>query len=301
MIDMDRSWICISTLAVIVACGTAGVFAQANPRDGSKSPPKKRVLVELFTSQGCDMCPDAERLLGALAEDDPGIVPVALHVDYFNDPWVDPFSDKAFSQRQGAYNGLYRQPKNPEYGIYYTPMLMIDGKESVNGRDRAAALAAIRRARARKPEVALDARLGTKPGDPRSGTLDVGLASPSPGVAGRKLLVGAMVRHRSAVTHVGSGENARKDLTNRYPARAFQFQYVTLKDDGKRADLAFPLRIERSWDLDQLDVIVFVQDNGTGAIHQAEAIPWSPERAIPASQPPGRARDGDRADRPASG
>jgi hypothetical protein len=36
----------------------------ADERDGSK----RMVLVELYTSQGCDMCPAAEKILGALSE-----------------------------------------------------------------------------------------------------------------------------------------------------------------------------------------------------------------------------------------
>ena len=56
---------------------------------------KRMVLVELFTSQGCDMCPTAEKMLGALAESNKEIVPIAFHVDYFNDPWKDVFSDAA--------------------------------------------------------------------------------------------------------------------------------------------------------------------------------------------------------------
>src|SRR6516165_5061754 len=119
----SRFLISIVPLAFIGACA----FGQEASRDA----PKRMVLVELYTSQGCDMCPTAEKMLGALAERDPRIVPIAFHVDYFNDPWKDVFSDPLYSQRQMTYNQLYTRPKNPEYGIYYTPMLMIDGSESI--------------------------------------------------------------------------------------------------------------------------------------------------------------------------
>ncbi|MHC5541046.1 DUF1223 domain-containing protein, partial [Singulisphaera rosea] len=126
-----------------------GASGQESGRGGAR----RMVLVELYTSQGCDMCPAAEKILGALAEKDRRIVPIAFHVDYFNDPWKDVFSDPLYSRRQMTYNELYQGPKNPEYGLYYTPMLMIDGVETVNGRDPASAEAAIRRALSRKPAV----------------------------------------------------------------------------------------------------------------------------------------------------
>ena len=90
------------------------------------------------------MCPAAEKILGTLAEKNRRIVPIGFHVDYFNDPWKDVFSDSLYSQRQMTYNPFYNGPKNPEYGLYYTPMLMIDGEQSVNGREPASAEAAIR-------------------------------------------------------------------------------------------------------------------------------------------------------------
>ena len=79
------------------------------------------------------------------------MVPIALHVDYFNDPWKDPFSDKLYSERQAAYNALYTRPKNPEYGLYYTPMVMVDGLQTVNGRDPGGIQAAVRRRRPGSP------------------------------------------------------------------------------------------------------------------------------------------------------
>jgi hypothetical protein len=94
--------------AVLLATG--GLVACGQAPDGDAS--KRLVLVELYTSQGCDMCPTAEKLLGALAERERGIVPIAFHIDYFNKPWKDVFSDPLYSQRQMTYNQLYTKPKN---------------------------------------------------------------------------------------------------------------------------------------------------------------------------------------------
>ncbi len=74
-------------------------------------------------------------MLGAMGEEDPRIVPIAFHVDHFNDPWKEVFSDELYSRRQMAYNQLYTQPKHPDCGLYHTSMIMIEGEQSVNGLD----------------------------------------------------------------------------------------------------------------------------------------------------------------------
>lgn len=233
---------------------------------------KRMVLVELYTSQGCDMCPAAEKMLGALAEQDRGIVPIAFHVDYFNDPWKDVFSDPLYSQRQMAYNELYTKPKNSEYGLYYTPMMMIDGEQSVNGRDAAAAKTAIRRALARRPAVALDVALALEP-DNRSGTATIGVTSRSPRAEKTPLLVCAVLREDGVTTRVRSGENAGKSLVARFPARQTKYEFIEL--DGKSpATQRFRFAIEPAWDRSKLRLAVFVQDKRTGAVHQAADFPW---------------------------
>ena len=268
---MNGSWFLRGFAALaIVAVGTGGAFAQSKPRNGSNS--NRMVLVELYTSQGCDMCPAAEQLLGALAERDRRIVPIAFHVDYFNDPWKDVFSDPLYSRRQMAYNRLYTKPKDPEYGLYYTPMMMIDGEQSVNGRDAHSAQRAIRQALARKPAVAFDVDLALEPGG-LSGTATIRVTSRSARAEKTPLLVCAVLREDGVVTHVASGENAGKSLVARFPARLTKYDFIEL--DGKSpATLRFPFLIEPTWNRRNLRLAVFVQDRRTGVVHQATDLPW---------------------------
>ena len=254
-----------------------GAFGQDTSRDA----PKRMVLVELYTSQGCDMCPAAEKMLGVLAKRDRRIVPIAFHVDYFNDPWKDVFSDPLYSQRQMAYNQLYTGPKNPEYGLYYTPMMMIDGERSVNGRDAASAQAAIRRALARKPAVAIDVDLTLKP-DGLSGTATVKVTSRSARAEKTPLLVCAVLREDGVVTDIPSGENAGKSLVARFPARRTKYEFIEL--DGKSpATQRFPFAIEPTWNRQNMRLAVFVQDKRTGAVHQATDLPWRLTPIVPTS------------------
>jgi hypothetical protein len=268
-------------IAVIMTLGAAGAFAQSE--SGGDSHSNRKVLVELYTSQGCDMCPAAEELLGSLAARDRRIVPIAFHVDYFNDPWKDVFSDPLYSRRQMAYNQLYTKPKHPEYGLYYTPMLMIDGDQSVNGRDRASAEAAIRQARAKKPAVGLDVALDIR-GDGRSGTATIRVTSRSARAEKSPLLVCAVLREDGVITAIPSGENAGKSLVARFPARQTKYEFIEL--DGKSPATIRPqFGIEPTWKRENLRLAVFVQDKRTGVVHQAADLPWrsTPPIATPAT------------------
>ena len=188
---------CLVMLALVLVFVADGAFCQ----DLDRNAPKRTVLVELYTSQGCDMCPAAEKILGVLAAKNHNIVPIAFHVDYFNKPWKDVFSDSLYSQRQMVYNQLYTRAKNAEYGLYYTPMLMIDGEQSVNGRDAASAESAIRRALAKKPGVGLDVGLDLK-SDGLSGAATIKVTSRSARAEKSPLLVCAVLRDDGVVTRI---------------------------------------------------------------------------------------------------
>jgi hypothetical protein len=266
-------------LATAILLATAGNVATAQSIRSEPGP--RMVLVELYTSQGCDMCPAAEKLLGALAEGDRRIVPIAFHVDYFNDPWKDVFSDPLYSERQMVYNQLYTGPKPADYGLYYTPMLMIDGRQSVNGRDRAAAEAAIRQALDRRPAVRLDVALDI-PRDGLSGTATVRVASRSVQAEKSPLLICAVLREDRVVTDIPSGENAGKSLVARFPARQTKYEFIEL-DGQSTTTQRFRFAIEPSWKQQKLRLAVFVQDKRTGVVHQATDLPWRSTAAATSS------------------
>ncbi len=270
---MRRQWRWLElVLAFWVIDGTYRSTPAVEPDE-----PKRMILVELFTSQGCDMCPRAEEILGAFAKRDRRIVPIAFHVDYFNDPWKDVFSDPMYSRRQMIYNQLYTKPKNPEYGLYYTPMLMIDGEHSVSGQDAASTEAAIRQALTKKPAVGLDVTLDVKDGG-RSGTATVKVTSRSAKAEKTPLMVYAVLREDGVVTDIPAGENAGRSLIARFPARATKFEFIEL--DGKKpATQQFSFATEPDWKQRNLWLAVFVQDKQTGVIHQAADVPWRPASA----------------------
>ncbi len=89
-----------------------------------------RVVVELFTSQGCSSCPPADAILSELAERD-DVLALAYHVDYWDYiGWPDTFADAAHSDYQREYARAFDE------GSIYTPQMIFNGTEGVVGSRR---------------------------------------------------------------------------------------------------------------------------------------------------------------------
>ena len=273
----------MSRLAVAILALCTALAAAAGPARAA-GPPRKKVLVELYTSQGCNSCPPASDLLGRLADLGYGpdrFVLVNFHVDYFNDPWADPYSDAAYGRRQLEYNEV--QKRND---LYFTPLMMVDGREPLLGSDQPKARAALDRALREPPAVALGlAVVGA--GAARSA--EVVVSARSPLAAGRDLLVGLALTEDPVATRVPSGENAGKRLVEHAVARSFARKVIRLDRSGATT-LTFPLTPGAGQVAARSRVAAFVQDRATGEVHQAESVPFEPgpDRAGRRSGPPRR-------------
>jgi len=91
-----------------------------------------RAILELFTSQGCSSCPEADKLLGELAGD-PSIVALSLPIDYWDYlGWKDTLASPGHSARQRAYARVRGDRQ------VYTPQIVVNGSTHVLGSDPAA-------------------------------------------------------------------------------------------------------------------------------------------------------------------
>jgi hypothetical protein len=256
---------------VVVAIASVSILgARCVGAEGKKAEGRKKVLVELYTSQGCDSCPPAADLLGRLTKLGYGadrIVPVAFHVDYFNDPWKDPFSDPEFSRRQMSYNSVQQRDD-----LYFTPMMMVDGRYPLLGSNQPRALEAIKRSLAEKPAVSLELALA---GDRDNRSLSVELAAAEGAIdpIGRELMVGVAVTEDPVSTEIPAGENAGKTLLEHHAARSFAFKSTRLERTGSRT-LRFSIKPGADWAEDRCQVAVFVQDRQNGRVYQADSLPW---------------------------
>ena len=249
---------------------TAGLALGAVPARSET----KVVLLELFTSEGCNMCPAADEFLGELGKNGPTagpdrVVALAFHVDYFNKPWKDVHSDKRYSEREAAYNHAMKRED-----LYFTPMLMVDGQVPMLGTDKTKARAALKSVLAQKPGASLKLTLDDVSEAANRKTLRVRVAPLVPSLADRDLLVGVAIYRDAVTTKVESGENAGKTLVEHFPVEKFAFEIVKLSPNESK-DLTFPLELDPSWSAERCGVAVFVQDNDNGRVYQAREVPWA--------------------------
>jgi hypothetical protein len=111
-------------LAVVIALLAITLPARAQT-EGAQA----RVVVELYTSQGCTQCPRANRLLGTFAREEGALAltfPVGIW-DYLG--WRDTLARPEFADRQRSYSASLRVRGR------FTPQLVINGVHQMSASD----------------------------------------------------------------------------------------------------------------------------------------------------------------------
>jgi len=215
-----RSLLLVASLGLPAACARA----EGEPR--AVNPAEPPVVVELFTSQGCSSCPPADRLLATLAAagavGDRAVIPLAFHVDYWNDlGWADPYSLPAWTERQHQYARALADDR------VYTPELVVGGAAGMLGSDLDAVTRAVQRA-------ARPAPLTTSATWSRD-TVTVTATAPADAD------VWVAVWENRTTTKVTRGENSGETLASSHVVR--RLEHVAAA--GKRASVV--IKLDPSW------------------------------------------------------
>lgn len=246
--------------AILVAC-PAPAAAACQAKSGGATV----ALLELYTSEGCNSCPPADRWLAELPAKGFGqdrVVPLAFHVDYWNDlGWVDPFAQHAFTRRQREF------ARRTGAATVYTPELILSGREYrrwwSGSFDRA-----LRRINGQPPQADIALRLH------RSGkTLriegDARVATPAAPAALYVALYENNLRN-----DIDAGENRGKTLHHAFVVRRLYGPLAVDATGAARFDAQLALPPE--WKLADLGIAAFVQEaQGTGVL-QALALDLCP-------------------------
>jgi hypothetical protein len=159
-------------------------------------------VVELYTSEGCNSCPPADRWLSKL-KSDPSVVALAFHVDYWDRlGWKDRFGSPAFTARQAA------QQASNGARFSYTPQVVVDGRDRTDW-SRASVPAASR------PAASVDLALA------RSGDRFVATVTPAAN-APQRLAAYWAVTEQGHVSAVQAGENQGVTLHHDFVVRDYQ-------------------------------------------------------------------------------
>jgi hypothetical protein len=184
---------------------------------------QRPTVIELYTSQGCSSCPPADALLTEMANRDPSLLPLDLHVTYWDRlGWKDPFSLPAATLRQQQFS------QRLGLDTVYTPQLVVDGRYEAVGSDRAAVQQAIQHARNDAATVPLTITMTA-----------TGLHIHTGSGTGRGTLLLAGF-DRQHTTRVGRGENGGRTLSEtnvvRSLAAAAPWSGASLDLDVQRPD-----------------------------------------------------------------
>lgn len=243
------------TLGTIVALAGGG---QGAGRAITSTPAERApVLVELFTSEGCSSCPPADEVLARLAKSQPvsGALVIALseHVDYWNRlGWRDPYSAKLFSERQSAYATAFRKS-----GVY-TPQIVVDGRAELVGSDARGVHREFANA-ARDPKLEIVVSRG---GTASSLRIRVESAASLP--KGERAEVLLAIIENDLHSQVSRGENSGRRLSHTAVVR--RLEGVGFIEGGAAFEKEIPLTLDRSWNVANLNAVVFVQEGSAGKV-----------------------------------
>jgi len=226
-----------------------------------ESGPSRVALVELYTSEGCDSCPPADRWLAKqfpAAATDARALALAFHVDYWDRlGWADRFASPAYTERQ------YASMRANAATFVYTPQVLLQGHDLRGWADADAAVQRAARATARA-SITLDA---APSGNAVAVTVDAAITD-----AAARGDVQLLVAYADSglQSDVGAGENRGKRLSHDHVVRALKSAEGA--DANGRIHATF--RFERPREAGVAPTLVaFVQRRSTGDILQAVGVP----------------------------
>ena len=256
---MSNRFFCTWALALLAGLLLVGAARSASAACKLKSATDRSALVELYTSEGCNSCPPADRWLSNLhIPEDAGVIALAFHVDYWNRlGWVDRFSQAAFSDRHRQI--ALRQRSR----AIYTPQIVVDGRNFRSWSDPNAFSAAVAEIRRDQPGAQIR---GSAKRDGQFLRLRGEVRLHDRAVPAAAFIA---VVENGLITPVRAGENAGRKLSHDYVVRTLVGPLPATPDGTIALNQTLPL--DRSWSTDRLGVAVFVQNPASGKVLQAAA------------------------------
>lgn len=238
---------------------TGTVFGNSSHSAGPLAKPRV-ALLELYTSEGCNSCPPADRWVSNLPR--PQLVPhrlvvLTFHVDYWNYlGWDDRFAQRRFTERQQALvraNGLRTA---------YTPQLLLNGRDYRDTDAIDQQVARINR-EAPRADLALSANIRGTSVHIRAHVQSSGAAASEP------MDLYLALYENNLESAVQAGENRGRRLRHDYVVRTLIGPVAVQPDNTLRWEGQMTLAAD--WKRADLGLAAFVQSRRRGEVFQAAA------------------------------
>lgn len=227
----------------------------------SKASPAHTVaLLELYTSEGCDSCPSADRFVSNLQQSSAlttdQVVPLSLHVDYWDYiGWKDVFAKPTFTTRQRTLAELAGSRS------VYTPEIFLAGRELRNW--RGGVVDAVRRINAIPAQASIQMSLNKTTGNQLSVNLQ--------GKTAQNAQLHFALVEQNIISRVLAGENRGATLQHDYVVREWG-DAINLSPSTKGESLVRQISIPNNANRKNLSVTAFIQSD-RGEILQALNLP----------------------------
>lgn len=248
--------VCFLT-ALLCFCGASGFSGDRRPV----------AIVELFTSEGCSSCPQADEMLDRLPRNIPAVNVIALeeHIGYWNNlGWKDKFSAPIFHSRQNDYAQFFQNDS------VFTPQMVVNGHVQFVADDPEHATSEILHA-ATLPqyEVRLQPQRNGRDSSLTDLLIYVKNNRRNKPIAADVYLA---VSETRLTSNVQRGENAGRTLRHGPVVRSFGVIGNIEARSFNEVGLKSTLKLPQDWNPNHLRAVVFIQERQSHQITAAEAI-----------------------------
>ncbi|HTP98009.1 MAG TPA: DUF1223 domain-containing protein [Casimicrobiaceae bacterium] len=263
-IRSDARWLVAGLCALHLVVSTSP--ASGAPACSAASSRDTLPLVELYTSEGCDSCPPADRWLSATypAGGTATASVLAFHVDYWDRlGWKDRFASPQFTARQ------YASMRANGATFVYTPQVLVQGRDVDSTRRSHAADAALA-ARSQPTRAMLRVDAAGFDEGPTSVRVRASVADKS---ARKDAALWLAYTDSGLSSDVKAGENRGVRLTHDHVVRSLYGPYPVDEAGEVVANVAVTPPSERGR---FPSLVAFVQNGATGEVLQTLTLPACP-------------------------
>lgn len=230
----------------------------------AKSAEQHVALLEMFVSEGCGLCPAAEKYVNHLPEkgiSNDQLIVLAFHIDYLNDRkgWIDPFASPVFTKRQKQLAHLNR------FEHVFTPELVVSGETVHSWEEQLIDVIGFLNNYQSEADISLQV---SEQSDNLQITARLAVAGDENREHSKLYLA---VTEDNIFSKVRGGDNAGRDFNHQNLVRKWLGPFDLNKDGSSQ--IQQQIELAEDWQRHELSVVAVVQNLSDGYVLQALALP----------------------------